>query len=88
MSLNIKNEETVRLVRELAEELDVSMTAAIADAVRARLEQVRKAQEDDDFDRGIERGLAIAAEMRELMGEEYLSQDFDAILYDEMGLPK
>jgi hypothetical protein len=88
MSLNIKNEETVRLVRELAEELDVSMTAAIADAVRARLEQVRKAQEDDDFDRDIERGLAIAAEMRELMGEEYLSQDFDAILYDEMGLPK
>ena len=88
MSLNIKNEETVRLVRELADELDISMTAAIADAVRARLEQVRKTQEDDDFDRDIERGLAIAAEMRELMGEEYLSQDFDAILYDDMGLPK
>jgi hypothetical protein len=88
MSLNIKNEDTVGLVRELADELDVSMTAAIADAVRARLEQVRKTREDDDFDRDIERGLAIAAEMRELMGEEYLSQDFDAILYDEMGLPK
>jgi len=88
MSLNIKNEETVRLVRELAGELDVSMTAAITEAVRARLEQLRKTQEDDDFDRDIERGLAIAAEMRELMGEEYLSQDFDAILYDEMGLPK
>ncbi len=88
MSLNIKNEETVRLVRELAGELNVSMTAAIADAVRARLEQLGKAQEEDTFDRDIERGLAIAAEMRELMGEEYLSQDFDALLYDEMGLPK
>jgi hypothetical protein len=88
MSLNIKNEETVRLVRELAGELNVSMTAAIADAVRARLEQLRKGQEDDRFDRDIERGLAIAAEMRELMGEEYLNQDFDALLYDEMGLPK
>ena len=32
--------------------------------------------------------LAIAAEMRARMGEEYLSQDFDALLYDEMGLPK
>jgi hypothetical protein len=30
----------------------------------------------------------IAAEMRELMGEEYLNQDFDALLYDEMGLAK
>ena len=33
MSLNIKNEETVRLVRELASELDVSLTVAITDAV-------------------------------------------------------
>ncbi len=88
MSLNTKNAETVRLVRELADELDVSMTAAIADAVSARLEQLLKTQVDADFDRDIERGLAIAAEMRELIGEEYLSQDFDAILYDEMGLPK
>ena len=32
--------------------------------------------------------LALAAEMRERMGEEYLSQDFDELLYDEMGLPK
>ena len=44
MSLNIKNEETVRLVRELAGELHVSMTAAITDAVRARLEQLRTTQ--------------------------------------------
>lgn len=88
MSLNIKNEETVRLVRELAGELDLSMTQAITEAVRVRLDQVRTQKVDDDFDRGIERGLAILAEMRERMGEEYLSQDFDALLYDEMGLPK
>jgi hypothetical protein len=86
MSLNIKNEETVRLVRELANELGVSMTAAITDAVRIRLEQVRVETPDDDFD--IEQVLALAREMRERMGEEYLSQDFDALLYDEMGLPK
>ena len=86
MSLNIKNEETVRLVRELADELDVSLTAAITNAVRARLEQVRAESTAGGVD--WDKVLAIAAEMREMLGEEYLSQDFDALLYDEMGLPK
>lgn len=86
MSLNIKNEETVRLVRELADALDVSMTAAITDAVRARLDAVCMTRTEQGID--WEKVLAIAAEMREMMGEEYLSQDFDELLYDEMGLPK
>jgi antitoxin VapB len=86
MALNIKNEETVRLVRELADELHVSMTAAITDAVRTRLEQVRGARPELAFDE--EEILALFKEMRELAGEEYLGQDFDALLYDEMGLPK
>ncbi len=88
MSLNIKNEDTVKLVRELADELGVSLTAAITDAVCTRLEQLRRQPEDEDFDRDIERGLAIVAEMRERMGDEYLSRDFDALLYDELGLPR
>jgi antitoxin VapB len=88
MSLNIKNEETVRLVRELADELHLSMTAAITDAVQARLAQVRVQADDDQFDRDIERGLALAREMRERLGEEYLGQDFDALLYDDKGLPR
>ncbi len=88
MGLNIKNEETIRLVRELADELHVSMTAAITVAVRARLEQLREREADEDLAADFERGLAILREMRELMGEEYLSQDFDALLYDEAGLPK
>jgi antitoxin VapB len=86
MSLNIKNEETVRLVKELANELDISMTAAITEAVRFRLEQIRAGTPEGDFDE--EEVLALAREMRERLGEEYLSQDFDALLYDEMGLPK
>lgn len=88
MSLNIKNEETVRLVRELANKLGVSMTAAITDAVRARLAVVHGQQAEDDPDAYVERVLAIAREMRERLGEEYLSQDFDALLYDETGLPR
>jgi antitoxin VapB len=40
-SLNIKNEETVRLVRELSRRTGQSMTAAITLAVKAQLEQER-----------------------------------------------
>jgi hypothetical protein len=86
MSLNIKNEETVRLIRELAGELHVSLTAAITEAVRVRLEQLRAGTPEGDFDE--EEVLALAREMRERIGEEYLRQDFDALLYDDMGLPR
>ena len=86
MSLNIKNAETYRLVKELAQETGQSMTAAVADAVRQRLEQIRAERGEGPID--IERGLALAAEIRERLGTEYLAQDFDALLYDEMGLPK
>jgi len=86
MSLNIKNEETVRLIRELADELDISLTAAVTEAVRARLDQVRA--EHEDVEQYVEEVMALAAEMRRMAGEEYLAQDFDELLYDEMGLPK
>jgi hypothetical protein len=86
MSLNIKNEETVRLVRELADELDVSLTAAITDAVRARLDQARVERREPAFD--VDAVLALAGELGDRLGHDYLSQDFDALLYDDMGLPK
>jgi hypothetical protein len=86
MSLNIKNEETVRLVRELADELDVSLTAAITEAVRARLVQARAERVQPAFD--VEEVLEMWGQLGDLLGQDYLSQDFDALLYDEMGLPK
>lgn len=86
MSLNIKNDETVRLVRELAAELDVSLTAAITDAVRARLEQVRAERPQPAFD--VEEVLEMWGQLGDRLGQDYLSQDFDALLYDDMGLPK
>jgi hypothetical protein len=86
MGLNIKNAETERLIRELAGELHVSLTAAVTDAVQARLATARAERKTSDID--WDRVMEIAREMRELMGEEYLSQDFDELLYDEMGLPK
>jgi hypothetical protein len=41
MGLNIKNEETQRLVRELAMLTGENMTTAVTQAVRERLERVR-----------------------------------------------
>lgn len=86
MSLNIKNEGTVRLVRELADELGLSLTAAITEAVRLRLAEVRAQTAEPAFD--VDAVLAFVGEIGDRIGHEYLGQDFDALLYDEMGLPK
>ena len=85
MGLNIKNEETERLIRELAAELHVSLTAAITDAVQTRLAQLHR-EPEPAFD--VEQALAEWGELGDRLGKEYLSQDFDAILYDERGLPR
>lgn len=81
MSFNIKNPETHRLAKELAEETGESMTAAVTIALRERLERVRA-----DF--RIEDIMALAKEIRERLPPGYLDQDFDVLLYDEHGLPK
>jgi len=86
MGLNIKNAETYRLVKELADVTGVSMTAAVTDAVRRRLAELGAERGDGGID--LERALALTAEMRERLGPDYLARDFDAQLYDERGLPR
>jgi antitoxin VapB len=86
MSLNIKNEDTCRLVKELAGETGLSQTAAVADAVRRRLNEVRAGRGEGGID--VERAMALTAELRARLGEEYLATDFDAVMYDERGLPR
>lgn len=87
MSLNIKNPETYQLVKELAAETGQSMTAAVTDAVRERLDRVR-AERDVDHEARVQRILDMAAEIGRRMPPGYLDQDFDELLYDENGLPK
>ena len=87
MSLNIKNPETCRLVKELADLTGESMTGAVTEAVRERLDRLREPQADD-ADVRLERMLAIAREIRESAPPGYFEQDFDELLYDEDGLPK
>jgi len=84
MSLNIKDEETHRRARELARVTGESMTAAVDQAVRERLERVRGAKKG-----GLaERLLRIGKECAPLWKEPYRSIDHGEMLYDEKGLPK
>lgn len=83
MSLNIKNERTHALVRELATLRGVSQTDAVTEAVEQRLAELRRRGERDAKVADI---LRLAREFRELAGDVDLSTDD---LYDEeTGLPK
>jgi antitoxin VapB len=84
MSLNIKNEKTHRMARELARATGESMTAAVSEAIRERLERVRGSSKDDT----VERIMKIAKECGPLWKEPYRSIDHGDLLYDEKGLPK
>jgi antitoxin VapB len=80
MSLNIKNEETYRLARELAALTGESMTAAVTEAVRERLTRVKSKGMAD-------RIMKIAKESAALLKGKPLP-DHAELLYDERGLPK
>ncbi len=84
MGLNIKSEEAHRLVRELARLTGESMTAAVTEAVRERLERIRR-------ERGAslaERLLAIGRDCAAHLAESLRSADHGDLLYDERGLPR
>jgi len=84
MSLNIKNPKTYQLVQELAQLTGESMTTAVTESVRERLDRIKG--------RGREgmakRLLAIGAECAARLPEEFRTMNPDALLYDERGLPK
>ena len=85
MSLNIKNEETCSLARELARLTGETMTGAMTVALRERLERERHRRDPD----------ALARRLREI-GERCASLlepgpstvEQGDMLYDERGLPK
>ena len=84
MSLNIKNERTHALVRELATLMGVSQTEAVEQAVRARLAELN---EEADRQRRFERIMAISRETSQIIRENGWTLSTDD-LYDELGLPK
>lgn len=84
MGLNIKNDETCRLARELARLTGDSMTGAITVALRERLAREQRR-------RGVQararRLRAIAERCANLMGSGPSSVEHGDMLYDERGLP-
>ena len=84
MAMNIKNEETHKLVQELSELTGESLTAAITEAVRERLERVRSEQGAGLAERLIRIGKDCAANLP----EPFRSLDHGKLLYDEKGLPR
>jgi antitoxin VapB len=84
MGVTIKNEETRRLVRELAERTGETMTAAVTTAVRERLERVRREQGESLADQLLAIGRDYAARLKEPLR----SADHGDLLYDERGLPR
>jgi antitoxin VapB len=85
MSLNIKNEETHRLVRRLAELTGQSQTSAVEDAVRRRLDEL---EHENAREARIQRLLEIGRQTAAAMDPEMRRISHGDLLYDEMGLPR
>jgi antitoxin VapB len=84
MAMNIKNDEAQRLARELSDLTGESLTAAVTEAVRERLERVQNAQGAGLADRLLRIGKDCAAHLK----EPFRSASHGDILYDERGLPR
>lgn len=85
MSLNIKNEATCALARELADLTGESMTGAISVALSERLEREKKLR---DVEARIDAMMAIGERCAKLIGPGPSSTEIGDFLYDERGLPK
>lgn len=87
MSLNIKNERTHALIRELAALTGKNQTQAVEDAVRRALEEQKTQSLRPDMQ--WERGISVIEAFHRTLTEE----DREALrgaedeLYDEDGLP-
>lgn len=84
MSLNIKNDETHRMARELAQLTGESLTVAVNEAIRERLQRVRGKSKEEMVERIMKIGKECAARLK----EPYKSIDHGDLLYDENGLPR
>jgi len=81
MGMNIKDEEAHRLAKELAALTGESLTKAVTEAIREKL--------DREHRKGLaDRLMKIAADAAPRWKEPYKSMDIDELLYDEKGLPK
>jgi antitoxin VapB len=84
MSMNIKNKDAYELSKQLAKLTGESLTTAVTEAVRERLDRVRRERGGDLAERLLEIGRDCAAHLK----EPYRTIDHGEMLYDDRGLPK
>ena len=65
MSMNIKNKETYRLTKQLSKLTGESLTTAVTEAVRERLDRVRREHSVDLAERLLLIGRDCAAHLKE-----------------------
>ena len=85
MALNIKNEETCALARELADLTGETMTGAITAALSERLEREKR---ERDAEAEIDEMLAFGKRCAARLITGPASTEIGDFLYDERGLPK
>jgi antitoxin VapB len=79
MSLNIKNEEAHRLAQELADLTGESLTTAVTQSLRERLDRTRRSQQLPLAERLLRIGQDCAARLK----EPYKSMDHGELLYND-----
>ena len=84
MAINIKNDKTQKLAHELAELTGESMTSAITEAIRERLDRVRIARGEGLACRILKIGKECAAHLQ----DPFRTIDHGELLYDEKGMPR
>ena len=82
--MNIKNDEAYKLAHELSELTGESLTAAVTEAVRERLDRVRSSRGEGLADRLLRIGKDCSTHLK----GPFRSAEHGDILYDERGLPR
>ena len=83
MSLNIKSPEAHELAREVADITGESLTTAVKEALRERLERLR----GEDVAPLADRLMAIGRDCAPRLREPYRSANHADLLYGDDGLP-
>lgn len=82
MALNIKDPLAHELAQALAQQTGETMTQAVVEALRERLERLRRAQSKATADE------LLAIGQRCAKGISKTPIDHDELLYDDQGLPR
>jgi antitoxin VapB len=83
MSLNIKNPEAHELAGELARLTSESITKAVTEAIRERLEREKRKRDEDKLFTEL---MAIAEQCAAYPRRD--DRSLEQLLYDERGLPR